>query len=187
MIVCFAGCKHKDSALSDIFWYRKNIFHGFHSWAIFEFVYFNRFHQIVEHRNPVFNIFFWSFCNAKTVINVPFENFRPYQFWIMFGFSFRIFSRFARYKLAKVGATFVRIIMPKFCLKYLPLSSIRLYSKTFGIWNNVFVFKYYFYHWFNCMFNWNVRVRTRKIYCKKETGSTFPFSKTLRGLGYPLE
>ena len=85
----FAGCKCIDSALSEIFWCRKNFFvkfiilvneqiHIFHSWAILEFVYFNRFHLIVEYWDPVFDIFFWSFCNAKAVINVPFENFWPY-------------------------------------------------------------------------------------------------------------
>ena len=86
----------------------------FHFWSIFVFVNFNRFYQFVEFCNPVFNIAF----DSPVIQNPSSMNLLNRIGHVIFGFFFQFFSSFAKYKLAKMGATFVPIIMPNICWKY---------------------------------------------------------------------
>ena len=92
-----------------------NQVHVFHLCTVFEFIYDNRLHQFVEFGNPIFNISFRSFGYAKPSSMYRLKRIGHPIIGSFLVFSFNIFSSLARSKLARIGATFVPIIMPNIC------------------------------------------------------------------------
>ena len=112
------------------------------------------------------------------------KNFGHTNFGSCLVFSFRFFSSFASYKLAKIGAMFVPMIKLKICWKYLPWNSIKPFSNTISnksVMNSAFEIMslysntYSFINSIACLPGMSVYRLLKSTVKGKRLGQTFPF------------
>ena len=99
--------------------FENNQIHVFYSQIIFEFVYFYRFTKLlnswIQYSTSAFDPLL---CQIRHLCMVWRTSIGQIILGLLMDFSFRIFSSFAKYRLARMGVTLFPIIIPKICWKY---------------------------------------------------------------------